>query len=117
MTTKPSKKVDLFIDNLSAPIKEIAIRLREIVFETSPDIQEKIKWGMPSYIENGMVCYIQTAKNHVNFGFYFGAILTDRDSLLEGTGKKMRHIKIKKIEDIQQDQYAALIQEAIELET
>ncbi|WP_404451003.1 DUF1801 domain-containing protein [Virgibacillus necropolis] len=114
---KKNKEVDSFIENLSSPIKEIATRLREIVFEASPDIQEEIKWGKPSYIENGMVCYIQTAQKHVNFGFYFGATLADKDALLEGTGKKMRHIRVKIIDDIQHDKYIALIQEAIELET
>jgi len=39
--------------------------------------------------------YIAPQKKHVNLGFYHGAVLDDPDGLLEGTGKLLRHIKIK----------------------
>lgn len=96
-------------------IQEIIICLRNLIFETSENFKEEIKWGMPSYGVNGNVCYLQPSKDHVNLGFYFGASLVDKDNLLEGTGKQMRHIRIKKIEEIKPEEYKALIQAAIEL--
>ncbi|MFN3918642.1 MAG: DUF1801 domain-containing protein, partial [Flavobacteriales bacterium] len=42
--------------------------------------------------------YIAPHKNWVNLGFFSGTDLYDPENLLEGTGKKMRHIKIKSIE-------------------
>ncbi|MGP4107671.1 DUF1801 domain-containing protein [Virgibacillus sp. L01] len=112
-----TKEVDQFIENLNGHTKEIIEKLREVIFQTSPNITEEMKWGKPCYIENGLVCYLQTAKNHVNLGFYFGATLKDKDNLLEGTGKKMRHIRVKQLDDIQPQKFSALIKEAIELET
>ena len=39
--------------------------------------------------------YVGVFKAHVNVGFYFGAALKDPAGLLEGTGKRMRHVKLK----------------------
>ncbi|MFC0562505.1 DUF1801 domain-containing protein [Halalkalibacter alkalisediminis] len=55
------------------------------------------------------------AKNHVNLGFYKGSELSDSDGVLQGTGKQMRHIQVKKVETINPDLYISMIREAIEL--
>ena len=39
--------------------------------------------------------YIAVQASHVNLGFYHGASLLDPDGLLEGTGKQLRHVKIR----------------------
>ena len=109
-----SEKVDQFIEALPNDIKEITTILRNLIFETSDKFTEEIKWSKPSYGINRNICYLQPSKNHVNLGFYFGASLIDKDNLLEGTGKQMRHIRIKKLDEIQPEKIKALIQEAIE---
>ncbi|GAB3063031.1 DUF1801 domain-containing protein [Virgibacillus ainsalahensis] len=110
-----SKKVDEFIEALSEEnIKDITNNLRTLIFETDEQFAEEMKWGMPSYSRSGNICYLQPSKKHVNLGFYSGAMLKDKDNLLEGTGKQMRHIRIKKLEDIQPEKIKSLIQEAIE---
>jgi hypothetical protein len=40
-------------------------------------------------------CYISAQKDDVNLGFYYGAELPDPDKLLQGTGKLLRHVKIR----------------------
>jgi hypothetical protein len=42
------------------------------------------------------------AKNHVTLGFHYGTSLKDPESLLEGTGKNIRHVKLRAVEDLQQ---------------
>ncbi|WP_019413979.1 DUF1801 domain-containing protein [Paenisporosarcina sp. TG20] len=116
METSNSQKVDQFIETFPENIQEITTSLRSLLFETSEHLMEDIKWGMPSYqAQSGNVCYLQPSKKHVNLGFYFGASLKDKENLLEGTGKQMRHIRIKKLEEIQPEKFKVLIQEAIEL--
>jgi hypothetical protein len=39
--------------------------------------------------------YVNVFKAHVNVGFFYGAELRDRTRMLEGTGKRMRHVKLK----------------------
>jgi Domain of unknown function (DU1801) len=43
-------------------------------------------------------CYIMPQKDYLNLGFFHGTSLPDPDALLEGTGNKLRHIKIRSIE-------------------
>jgi hypothetical protein len=40
--------------------------------------------------------YVGAFKDHVNVGFFNGAALDDPFELLEGTGKRMRHVKLKR---------------------
>ena len=39
--------------------------------------------------------YVDAFSVHVNVGFFFGAVLEDPAGLLEGTGKRMRHVKLR----------------------
>ncbi len=39
--------------------------------------------------------YVNSFKNHVNVGFFYGAMLADPARLLQGSGKRMRHVKLK----------------------
>jgi len=53
--------------------------------------------------------YVNVFKSHVNVGFYNGAFLKDPARLLEGTGKRMRHVKLKPGTDINSSALSALI--------
>jgi hypothetical protein len=39
--------------------------------------------------------YVDAFSAHVNVGFFFGAMLDDPAGLLEGGGKRMRHVKLR----------------------
>lgn len=108
-------QVDEFIEQLENPVQDIVSELRTLVFEAYPEMDEGFKWDKPSYAKEGLVCYMQTAKGHVNFGFYRGAELRDESNLLEGDGKKMRHVRLNRTDDIQNDELKLLIWDAVEL--
>jgi hypothetical protein len=44
--------------------------------------------------------YVNVFKAHVNVGFFRGADISDPESLLEGTGKFMRHVKVRPERDV-----------------
>ena len=115
-TMASNPKVDDHINKLSSPVKAIAERLREIVRDASPDLTEHYKWNMPVYAGTKDVCYIGAFKKHVNLGFYRGAELNDRDNLLEGTGKSLRHVKIASLDDIDKRSLSALIKDAVKVD-
>jgi hypothetical protein len=56
--------------------------------------------------------YVNVFKAHVNVGFFYGAELKDRTGLLEGTGKRMRHVKLRPGSEPDPAVLAALIDEA-----
>lgn len=51
-------------------------------------------------------------KNHVNLGFYYGTNLYDPSGLLEGTGKSLRHVKIRLRHDVAKTEPRDLLQQA-----
>lgn len=113
VTTK--KTVDTYISELTPAKRRMAEALREPVLAADPKLQESVKWGNPAYTKNGNVCYIAQAGDHMNLGFFQGAKLTDPEGHIEGTGKGMRHIKIRSLDDISQPQFSSWVREAVAL--
>jgi hypothetical protein len=102
-------------------VQEIAGRLRLLIMEVNPDVVE-VPWPKQKIIGYGVgpkkmtehFCYIGAFKGHVNLGFYYGAHLPDPAGLLEGTGKNLRHIKVKSIEEAEQPALRDLLQASLE---
>jgi hypothetical protein len=101
------EKVKEYLDKQKTPQKEICQKLREIILGTFPNIKEEMKWGVPNY---GNLYYYVALKNHVNLGFSIKNLTNDEIKLLEGTGKTMRHIKIRNVDDIDEQKIAKLLQ-------
>jgi hypothetical protein len=59
------------------------------------DVRELMHDGCPvACVEDAPFGYVNSFKSHVNVGFFCGATLEDPAGLLEGSGKRMRHIKL-----------------------
>ena len=101
-------------------IRPIAERLREIVVEIDPHTVEVVRLGDraatygvgPKKMSEGY-SYILPHKNWVNLGFYKGVDLPDPAGLMEGTGKKLRHVKVRSLEDAERSEIRALLKEAL----
>jgi hypothetical protein len=60
------------------------------------DVRELMHDGCPTAcVEDAAFAYINVFKAHANVGFYHGVDLPDPARLLEGSGKRMRHVKLK----------------------
>ena len=60
------------------------------------DVRELLHDGHPTAcVGEAAFCYVNVFTAHVNVGFFLGAELPDPNGLLEGTGKFMRHVKLK----------------------
>ena len=60
------------------------------------DVLELMHDGCPTAcVEDAPFAYVNVFKDHTNVGFFHGAHLADPGHLLEGTGKNMRHVKLK----------------------
>ena len=61
-------EVDKYIVNFSVEVREIMIRIREIIREEAPDAVEGFAYGMPSYKTNGKpLVYFAGYKSHLGF--------------------------------------------------
>jgi len=110
-----AKSVDEYISDLGGWRRDVAARVREVVIDTAPEAKESIKWAQPVYEMNGPFCYMKAFKNSVNFGFWRGIELDDPEGLLQGTGAKMRHVKLTGIEDIDEDAFSDFVKQAVQL--
>ena len=109
-------KFEEAIHSFSREIQEISRKARSIIHETLPDVvevvwikQKNIGFGTGIKKKTEHFCWIMPAKNHVTFGFNYGAELPDSMNLLEGTGKLFRHIKIKSEEQLVNKDFLKLL--------
>jgi len=60
------------------------------------DMRELMHDGCPTAcVGDAAFGYVNAFRDHVNVGFFFGALLKDPARLLEGTGKRGRHVKLR----------------------
>jgi hypothetical protein len=93
-----NKDIDNYIDKQVSPQKDICQKLREIILKTLPEPDEKMKWGVASYLDGKI--YFVALKKHVNIGFSIKELPEKELSLLQGSGKTMKHIEIHQFRDI-----------------
>jgi hypothetical protein len=72
-------------------------------------------WKIPSYESDGPMCFFMVGKYHATFGFLRGTSLPDAAGLLEGTGKNVRHTKLRTAEDLKEPALRKLIAAAARL--
>lgn len=68
--SKLPETVEQYIDNFPGEIKARMERIRAIILDTMPDIQEKISWGMATFFIGGKRMHFAGYKNHI--GLYPG---------------------------------------------
>jgi len=84
---------------------EIATTLRNLIFQLHPESVEVVRlgdkaasFGVGPKKMSEAYTYVMPLKDRVNLGFYLGAELPDPQGLLDGTGKKLRHVKVRSLE-------------------
>jgi hypothetical protein len=109
------------IEGSNSEVQAIARSLREIIIEIYPEVvevpwphQKNVGYGVGPKKMSEHFCYLAPQRDRVNLGFFHGADLTDPAGLLEGTGKKLRHVKVKDIEQAEQASNRVLIQLSIQ---
>jgi hypothetical protein len=93
---------DRLLAGAEPQVGQIARQLRALVLAVHPDAVEVVRLGDraasyglgPKKLSEAYI-YIIPHQRHVNLGFYRGTQLPDPDGLLEGTGQRMRHVKVQ----------------------
>ena len=77
------------------------------------DVRELVHDGCPvACVEDAPFAYVNVFKAHANVGFFHGAALADPTGALEGSGKRMRHVKLKPDAEVDAVALGALIHAA-----
>jgi hypothetical protein len=76
-------RVDAYIDALPAWQQAICRRVRDLVHEADPAVEETIKRSVqPYFVLEGNICALLAAKDHVNVFVYDGAIVPDPEGII-----------------------------------
>ena len=95
----------------SGKLGAIARRWFDVMRACGEDVREILHDGHPTAcVDDAAFGYVNVFKAHVNVGFFRGAEITDPHRVLAGTGKFMRHVKLRPEDDID----AAALKELIE---
>ncbi len=98
----------------------MALQLRALVLEEMAPCYENIYdaysavaigYGTTERLRDG-IFHIAVYSKHVNLGFNDGATLDDPRGILQGSGNQIRHITIKRPEDLQQPEIRSYIRRA-----
>ena len=106
--------VEEWLTNLADDLQAIAKALRAVARKNMPNAHEFIYHDAIGYsVSNSpfdRICYVAPQKKgYINFGFFFGTGLPDPEKLLIGEGKRLRHVKIRSVEEAQNPALAKLI--------
>ena len=117
--TPESSKSDVFepwVLEQPESLRDVLRSLRHVIFSLGYDFKEGIKWGTPNYwlpkVSRRTICYLAVHGDYVRLGFFNGASLPDSHGMMEGTGKKLRHIKVRHVDDANRDALADYIRRA-----
>lgn len=121
-----SKEIDAIIKELRDWRGETLARLRASINRTSPSLVEEVKWkkpsnpaGVPVWSRDGIVCIGEALKNAVRLTFPKGALIADPKKLFNTRldSKTIRAIDVREGEAIDTQALAALIRQAVRLNT
>src|SRR4051812_42399659 len=80
---KRDPRVDDYIAKSAAFAQPLLEHLRALVHRNCPQVEEGIKWGMPAFLHNGMLCNMAAFKQHCTFGFWKHKLVVGEDRYSE----------------------------------
>jgi hypothetical protein len=105
--------IDVWLSGRAGALGVIARKWFARMRECGSDVRELMHDGCPvACVEDAPFGYVNVFTAHVNVGFFHGAALEDPSRLLEGSGKRMRHVKVKPGLDLNVTALTALIDDA-----
>ena len=115
-----SDEIDRFLGDYGDDVSAISRSARRLVLDVFPDAHETLDRG------NRIVAYatgprgrkdlwvgIAPHSSHVNLQLANGALIEDPAGLVEGTGKRVRHVKLRSVEDVERSQLRSLLEASL----
>ena len=119
--TKPPPELFEFLHRYDSAVQSLALGLRKVVHEEMGPCHECIfdagytvalNYSSTGRVIKDGICIIAVYTKHVNLVFNRGVELEDARGVLEGSGKQMRHISIKKLSELDRPEIRAYLRHA-----
>jgi hypothetical protein len=110
---KRDPAIDLWLGSRGDRLRPLAAVSFARMRQCGSDVRELMHDGCATAcVGDAAFGYVGVYKDHVNVGFFFGALLHDPANLLEGSGKRGRHVKLRPGHAVDPDALAALVEAA-----
>ncbi|MDP1678429.1 MAG: DUF1801 domain-containing protein [Bacteroidota bacterium] len=116
MKSKKSKDVDLYLKHTSKQLRDLMIDVRAIIWKAIPDVEESIKYTVPFYSRQGLLCYLSPLKKKdgIYIGFAKGYLMSDESGIFSGKSLKyIRHIELRNKSEIKKKLLKEYLEEAV----
>jgi hypothetical protein len=89
-------RIEAWFSDFADPLRLMVRPWFERMRNCGADVRELLHDGCPvACVADAPFGYVNAFKAHANVGFFYGAMLADSADLLEGEGKRMRHVKLR----------------------
>lgn len=117
MSSNLNTGIDAYITRHPAWQRDILKELRKAIHDADPEIKETVKWGAPTFEDNGIIAWMFCASQWVHFSFPQGSLLDPSHGLFEegkdSANKAKRTIKFLEGQHIPVDIIIELVKEAV----
>ncbi len=97
-------------------IDDVLRAAEHTIRQAAPAAHTEVKWGHPWFVGIDPICVVGAFTRHVGVEFWRGTTIPDPRGLLEGTGKNLRHVKLRTVLEATSPQFAALVRSAVRLD-
>jgi hypothetical protein len=112
-TVEHDPAIDAWMEQHAGELGAIARRWFEAMRRCGDEVREILHDGCPvACLGDAPFAYVNAFTAHVNVGFFHGASLADPARLLQGSGKRMRHVKLRPGEAVDEASLRGLIEAA-----
>jgi uncharacterized protein YdhG (YjbR/CyaY superfamily) len=99
---------------VSPQFQDIVRMIRNLMRECAPEAREHMSYGVPNWSGRRGLAVISPTKKDITFAFSNGAYFVDDYGLLQGVGKRSKHVKISRLDEVNYDALRDYIRQALE---
>lgn len=113
MTTTDTR-IDAYIAKAPAYAKPILTAIRAMVHQGAPECEETIKWGHPTFVQNGILCGMAAFKEYCAVNFWKASLIMGADERQDGAAGVLG--KIESVKDLPSKHvFVGYVKRAVEL--
>jgi hypothetical protein len=94
-------EVDAWFQEERPPLEEAMHRVRELILDADPRVEESIKWKTPTFSYQGNIVSFNPSKNFISLLFHRGAEVPGGHPRLEGEGDLVRTMRFADVDEVE----------------
>lgn len=93
--------MEAFITGQKEPVRSLLWLCRDYVHRNAPGVSEAIKWGIPTFMMERNLFYLNPKNDHVVLGFVAGAQMVEFRGVFDHVAAEVAHVLVRKAADLE----------------